>query len=190
MTVGSMQKAREHSVFSYPTQADNFSTNRLCHFCLQGTEFRCFMGFRILGASVIFRESDGGLPEHRNEHFTSFTAASGWLNLKKCGQELWDARPRPKPVYPQPRQRQPVAGSTKVGNRAVSGKIERKNDQQTVLPDDRSAMTMINETLQPEESFAGRGKKVKSFGSKASDHVETLSVQSPEDALSWMETAH
>ena len=29
-------------------------------------------------------------------------------------------------------------------------------------------MTIINETLQPDESFAGRGQKVKSFGSKAS----------------------
>ena len=39
-------------------------------------------------------------PEHRNEYFRSFTVAGGWLNLKKCGQELWDARPRPRPVYP------------------------------------------------------------------------------------------
>lgn len=50
-----LQEAREHSIFSYTTQAENFRTNRLFHFCLQGTEFRCYMGFRSFGVFVIFR---------------------------------------------------------------------------------------------------------------------------------------
>jgi hypothetical protein len=62
---------------------------------------------------------------------------------------------------------QPVAGSTKVSKRPVSGIFERKKGRQTVPLDDHTAMTMINENLQPDESFAGRRQKVKSFGSKA-----------------------
>lgn len=62
---------------------------------------------------------------------------------------------------------QPVAGVDKVGNRLVPGIFERKKGRQTVPLDDHTAMKMINETLQSDESFAGRGQKVKSFGSKA-----------------------
>ncbi len=65
---------------------------------------------------------------------------------------------------------QPVAGVDKVGNRLVPGIFERKNGRQTVMLDDRSAMTMINETLQPDESFAGRGKKSEIF------RVESINI--------------
>jgi hypothetical protein len=65
---------------------------------------------------------------------------------------------------------QPVAASAKFSNRPVSGIFGRKNGRQTVMLDDRSAMTMINETLQPDESFAGRGKKSEIF------RVESINI--------------
>lgn len=67
--------------------------------------------------------SDGGFPEHRNEKFRSFTVAGGWLNQKKCGQELWNAGPRPRPVYPQTRQLAAGSRECKIQQQASFGDI-------------------------------------------------------------------
>ena len=117
----------------------------------------------VLGESVFFRVSDRRILEYRNEHFSSFPAASAWLNLQKSGQELW-AHDRDRGLFMLKRGRwQPVAGSEKIGSRLISGIFERGDGRQTILLDDLSAMTMINETLQPDKSFAGRGQKSRIF---------------------------
>jgi ligand-binding sensor domain-containing protein/DNA-binding CsgD family transcriptional regulator len=117
----------------------------------------------VMGESVFFRVSDRRILQYRNEHFTSFPAASAWLNLKKCGQKLW-AHDREKGLFILKIGRwQPVAGSEKIGNRLVSGIFERGNGRQTILLDDLTALTLTNELLQPDPTFAGRNPKGRIF---------------------------
>lgn len=117
----------------------------------------------ILGESVFFRVSDRRILQYRNEHFTSFPAVSAWLNLKKSGQQLW-AHDRDRGLFMLKGGRwQPIAGSESIGNRLISGIFDRQNGRLTVLLDDLSAMTLINETLFPDRTFAGRGEKHRIF---------------------------
>jgi ligand-binding sensor domain-containing protein/DNA-binding CsgD family transcriptional regulator len=117
----------------------------------------------ILGESVFFRISDRRILQYRNENFSSFPAVSAWLNLKKCGEELW-AHDHDKGLFKLKGGRwQPVAGSEKIGDRLVAGIFEREDGRKTVLLDDLSAMTMVNETLQPDNGFAGGSHKGRIF---------------------------
>jgi ligand-binding sensor domain-containing protein/DNA-binding CsgD family transcriptional regulator len=117
----------------------------------------------ILGESVFFRVSDRRILQYLNEHFTSFPAATAWLNLKKCGQQLW-AHDQERGLFLLKRGRwQPVAGSQIIGKRLISGIFERVEGRQTVLLDDLTALTLSNETLQPDRSFAGRDQKGRIF---------------------------
>jgi ligand-binding sensor domain-containing protein/DNA-binding CsgD family transcriptional regulator len=111
----------------------------------------------ILGESVFFRVSDRRILQYRNEHFTSFPAASAWLCLKKSGQNLW-AQDRDRGLFLLKGGRwQPVSGSESIGNRLISGIFDRGTGRHTVLLDDLSALTFVNETLLPDRTFAGRG---------------------------------
>lgn len=110
----------------------------------------------IMGESVFFRVSDRRILQYRNEHFTSFPAASAWLNLKKCGAQLWAHDQENGLFLFRGGRWQPVNGSESIGKRLVSGIFDRGDGRQTILLDDLTALTLSDQGLQSDQAFAGR----------------------------------